>query len=1082
MNDDMKTLSKVLFFIVSILVCGTSFINAQVKGVVTSAQDEPLIGVTIKVENSTTGTITDFEGNFSVAAKPENSLVFSYVGYKTKTVKVGTQTFLNVMLEEDSEILEELVVIGYGTVKKSDLTGAITSIKASDLENSASAGIESALQGKIPGVFINKKSGEPGAAADIKIRGVGSFKSTGPLWVIDGVKQSPGVEFNMNDAESVEVLRDGSAAAIYGADAANGVVIVTTKRGKKGEAKINFNAYVGFNNPTNLPEMLTTRQLKELRLEDWNGQGRMTQEEMLAFPLQYSQANSGKDIRGYALDFDYTNADYNWRDIIFSQGVTQNYDLSFFKGTDVYNYYASFNYFDEKGTYLDTNFKRYSFRLNSDVKLNNWATFGESLQLTYTEKKPYANSNYLNNYMRTLPFMMPYDENNQPGGFGYFPTKDANGNDLVFLDLHDPKQETTVDIKRMLDKYDGSNLLADEKVTDINNSTLNVTGNVFLNIQPIKQLSVKAVLAGGFGTGSERAERGVFKYHENKSSLTPSVSERIIRSYGWTGQLYANYNETINEDHSLAVMLGMEAGKSYSKWLYGQAQNMIGGIYDINLADPVNKLVNESRGNNASASFFGRLNYDYKGKYLFMAMVRRDGYDRFGPNNRWGTFPSFSGAWRITGEDFIRDNDKFNWLTDLKLRASWGGLGNAGIPQNMYTASYILNYANYAWGPTTGTFGDQASATGVRLNRIPNYSIKWEEIRTTDIGLDVGVLNNSLVFSFDWYVKNTTDALFDISLPGMAGLGKQGPESSVYTLNVGKIRNTGCDFELTYRNKIGNDFGYSASANLGFFKNKVLATDDSGEILWAGNVTGGKVSSTREGYPMGTFFGYKVEGVFQTQEQVDAYNQKAQANGWDYYQEPGTGAGDLIFRDVDGDGHITDSGDITDLGNPWPNFTYGVNLSCNYKWLDFNVSFQGVQGNEIYNDFRTKTHTFFLDYNSTEYALNRWTGPGSTNENFRLISTDPNKNRQRISSWFVEDGSYLRMKNIQLGVTLPKAWVKKALLSSCRFYVSGQNLLTFTKYEGFDPEFSSGANTAYGIDTGYYPQNKSVLCGVQIEF
>lgn len=1078
----MKTLSKKTLLVMLLFIfCGISFkVNAQenyITGLVTSTQGEPLIGVSIMVENTKSGTVTDFDGNFSIDAQPEDKLTFTYIGYKSQTVKAGNQKFLNIKMEEDAEELEELVVIGYGAVKKSDLTGAVTSIKASDLQNTAAAGIEVALQGKIPGVFINKKSGKPGETADIKIRGIGSFNGAGPLWIIDGVAQNPGVEFNMNDAESVEILRDGSAAAIYGAAAANGVVIVTTKRGKSGDARLNLNAYVGFNKPTNLPNMLSTRQLKELRLEDWNGKGLMTQEQMLAFPLDYSLA-TGKDIRAYALDFDYTNADYNWKDIIFSTGITQNYDLSFTKGSDDYNYYASFNYYDEKGTYMETNFKRYSFRLNSDVKINKWLSFGESFQMTYTDNKPNANNNFLNNYMRTLPFMMPYDENNQPGGFGYFPTKDAEGNDLLFPDLNDPSK--SVDIKYMLDKYDGSNLLADEETTDIRKTVFNLNGNAFVKIQPIKQFSIKGTFAGGIGMGSDRTERGRFWYHEGKEWLSPSVTQNLNRSYGLTGQLVANYNDIFNDVHSLAVMAGMEASKSRGVGVNGHASNMLGDIYQISLADPEYQLISDTYSNSASLSYFGRVNYDYDDKYFLMALVRRDGYDRFGPDNRWGTFPSFSGAWKISNENFIRNNANFNWLTSLKLRASWGVLGNSGIPQFKYTSSYINAYSNYAWGPTDGS-GDQKSVTGSRLNQLPNHKIKWEEITTTDVGLDIGVLNNKLLFSFDWYIKNTTDALFNSSLPGMVGMGKHAWENIPYTLNVGKIRNTGCDFELTYRNKAGKDFNYSINANLGFFKNEVLATNEDNEILISGAVTGGHVSYTQKGYPMGTFFAYETIGVFQTEEQVEVYNRTARENGHDYYQESGTGPGDLIFRDVNGDGHI-DSKDITDVGNPWPDFTYGLTFNCNYKWLDFSIFFQGVQGNEIYNDFRIKTHTFTLDYNSTEYALNRWTGPGSTNENFRLSSEDPNKNERRASSWFVEDGSYLRMKNIQLGVTLPKQWTTKALISNCRFYVSGQNLLTFTKYEGFDPEFSTGSNTAYGIDTGYYPQSKSIICGVQIDF
>lgn len=1085
----MKNIFKGLLFVSGILICGICSLSAQssvsiLKGIVTSSQGEPLIGVSVLLNDANqevpVGTITNIDGEFSLEVPIGSELSFSYVGYKTKNVTVENYDYLTVTLAEDTEVLDEVVVIGYGAVKKSDLTGAVSSVKGESLQNTAAAGIESALQGKIPGVYISKKSGEPGSASDIKIRGVGSFNSSGPLWIIDGVAQSPGVDFNMNDAESVEVLRDGSAAAIYGASAANGVILVTTKRGKGEKAKVNFNAYVGFNSPTNLPDMLNTRELKELRLEDYRGIGRMTEEEMLAYPMQYYN-ETGYDIRGYALDFPYTNADYNWKDIIFSTGITQNYDLSFSKGTDTYNYYASFNYYDEKGTYIDTDFKRYSFRLNSDVKLTKWLSFGESLQMTYTDTNPYSNSNYLINYMRTLPFMMPYDENNQPGGFGYFPTHDENGNPLQFQDLNDPTK--TVTIKQMLDRYDGSNLLADELTTNISKSRYNVSGNAYFLVQPVKQFSIRATLAGGVGMSNDKTEKGVYQYYDTKANLSPYMKQVLARSWELTGQVYATYSDTFNDAHSLSVMIGAEGTKSSGITLTGEATDMIAGLYQIWLADNANRLVSDSYSNTASLSYFGRINYDYKGKYLLMALVRRDGYDRFGPENRWGTFPSISGAWKISGEDFIRENENLWWLSQLKLRASYGVLGNSGITQFKYTAAYITGYANYAWG-TTDSAGDQTTAMGLRLNQLPNHKIKWEEIATTDVGLDFAALNNSLLFSFDWYVKNTSDALFNSSLPGMVGMGKNSGEKILYTLNVGKIRNTGFDLDLTYQNRIGKDFNFSVNANMGFVRNMVLATNESNEVLVAGPVTGGNVSYTQKGYPMGTFFAYETVGVFQTQEEVDAYNAMAaeKSDGKHaYYQESGTAPGDLIFRDVNGDGYI-DSNDITDVGNPWPDFTYGFNLNFNWKWIDFSAFFQGVYGNEIYNDFRTKTHTFTLDYNTTTYALNRWTGPGSTNENFRLSASDPNGNEKKLSTWFIEDGSYLRLKNIQVGFSLPRLWLEKVKMSKCRFYVSGQNLLTFTKYEGFDPEFSTNSNTAAGIDTGYYPQSRSILCGVQIEF
>ena len=422
----MKVPLKAVLLTMTMLLCGVPFMRAQsnkVTGVVTSVQNEPLIGVTVMVENTTDGTVTDFDGNFSIVASPSDKLVFSYIGYVSQTIEVGDQTHIVVQLAEENEVLDELVVIGYGAVKKSDLTGAVSSVKSDQLENTASAGIESALQGKVPGVLITKNSGQPGGDTDIKIRGVGSFNSSGPLWVIDGVPQTPGTKFNMNDAESVEVLRDGSAAAIYGASAANGVILVTTKRGKEGKTRVNFNAYVGFNSPTNMPDMLSTQQLKSLRLEDYrgnrmdytgdmaqyNGYGPLSGEQMLManFPTAYSLANR-VDIRAYAPDFEYTNADYHWGDILFSTGITQNYDLSFTQGTDKYNYYASFNYYNEECTFVDTGFKRYSFRLNSDVKLTKWLTFGESLQMVYTDQNPMYNaSTFLNAYMRVMPFCIP---------------------------------------------------------------------------------------------------------------------------------------------------------------------------------------------------------------------------------------------------------------------------------------------------------------------------------------------------------------------------------------------------------------------------------------------------------------------------------------------------------------------------------------------------------------------------------------------------------------------------------------------------------------------------------------------------
>lgn len=1068
---------KILLFI---FLLTPGFLCAQIKtitGNVTTGNGEPMIGVSIAVKdaslNSPVGTMTDLDGNYSIQASSKAELTLTYLGYKPQAIAVGNRTIINITMEEDSQMLDEFVVIGYGTVKKSDVTGAISSVKATAIENNASAGIESALQGKVPGMLVTKSSGKPGATADIRLRGVGSFNSSGPLWIIDGVPQNPGAEFNMNDAESVEVLRDGSAA-IYGAAAANGVILVTTKQGKKGDAKISLNSYVGFNNPTNLPDMLSTRQLKELRLEDFNGKGKMTEAEMLAFPMWYSQ-NKSKNIIAYGLDYDLTNADYDWKDIIFSQGLTQNYDLSFSKGTDDYSYYASFNYYDEKGTYMDTRFKRYSFRLNTEVKLNKWIKFGENLQVIHINNKQNSNANFLVSYIRTAPFMMPYDETNQPGGFGYFPKTNVDGSPIT-----NPITGEVTSIENMLAAYDGRNLLAYEETADNRAKDYKINGNIYMKIEPIKELTVTATMFGGFAASDSRQENGQYRYAAEEK-LYSSMFKAVSSGYSLGGNLVATYNKTFNKKHSLTVMAGMEGQKAYSTGLNINAKNMIGDIYRASLADAINRQAGDSYSNNAFLSYFGRVNYSYDDKYIFMALARRDGYDKFSPDNRWGNFPSFSGAWKITNESFMKENKSLSWLTDLKLRASWGLLGNASIPQFLYTSNYITSNANYTFGPTDGD-GKQTSVTGLRLNRLPNRDIKWETISTTNIGSDMSVLNNSLLFTFDWYIKNTSNALFPSTLPAMAGLGKN-LENIVYYFNVGKIRNTGFDIEASYRNSIGKDLTYSIGANLGFVKNKVIGTDGSNAILYSDQRVLGSsnVSITQVGLPVGSFFAYDVEGVFQSQEEVDKYNEMAQEKGYSYYQQAGTAPGDLKYRDVTGDGHIN-SDDIVHVGDPWPDFTYGFNVGLNYKWFDFSVLFQGVQGNDIFNDFRTKTHFLYNDYNTTTYALDRWTGPGSTNKDFRSSSEDPNNNKGTVSTWFIEDGSYLRMKNIQLGFTFPKKWLNKVSLSKLRVYVSAQNLWTITNYEGFDPEFTSSKNTSFGIDVGNYPQYKTFLCGIQVDF
>ncbi|MDD6209123.1 MAG: TonB-dependent receptor [Bacteroidales bacterium] len=1053
---------KVSFtWILLIIACSiTPLLYGQqrsLRGVVISAIDEePLIGVSVVEKGTKNGVITDINGAFTITTTSKNPVLeFRYLGYASQTVEVRGNKELTIKMGENTEQLDEVVVVGYGTVKKSDLTGAITSVKSEDIVNTASSSVDVALQGKVSGVNIVKKSGRPGETADIKIRGIGTFGDSNPLWIIDGVQQSPGNQLNMNDVEHIEVLKDASAAAIYGSEAANGVIIVTTKRGKKGDAKVSFNGYVGGMFPTNLPNLLDSKQLKTLRIEDFNGKGGMTYQEMLNYDLSKHNASA------YALDFEPTNADYGWKDLLFSNGLVQNYDVSLSKGSDKFNYYAAFNYYDEGGTYIDTHFKRFSFRFNSDVTMKDWLKFGESLQLTYTNRNTESDPRYLEGFMRVLPFMMPYDETNQPGGFGYFP-KDVLVNGEPY------------DIKSNLAGYDGGNPLADELTNKGFSKDYTISGNIYADIQPLKQLNIRATFGGDFGTNNSGNRLSRYSYYPPiKEQLAVSMNENLSLGYSLLSNIVATYDQTFGEHH-VRLMAGFEARQGNGVNVNGSAKNMFGDKYTLNSASTENRDVSGSYNEWSSMSYFARLNYDYKDRYLFTAVVRSDGSDKFIGDYKWGTFPSFSAAWKIKEEAFLRDVD---WLSVLKLRASWGMLGNNRTGSFLYTSNYTTDNAHYAYGPG----GEQMSYGGVRLSRLPNKDIRWETVTTTDVGVDVAFLRNSLTFSVDWYVKNTTDALFQTTLPSIVGLGHTWATPPNYTVNVGEIRNMGMDFEAGYRGNVGRDFSYNIGANWGFFKNEVLKTNEEGDVLISGSVLGGtNISYTMTGLPMAAFYAYKTDGVFQNQAEVDAANAYAAQHGWTVYQETGTAPGDLKYVDVNGDGHIT-ADDITHVGNPWPKFMYGFNIGFSYKFLDFGAFFQGVVGNKIFNSFRSKTHTLYQDFNTTEYALNRWTGEGSTNEYFRQNVDDPNGNERKASTWFLEDGSYLRLKNVQIGLTLPSKWTKKAKIQKCRFYVSGQNLLTFTRYQGFDPELA-GDNTSYGIDGGNYPQNRSVMGGVQVEF
>ena len=1010
-------------------VSGQDAGTRQLSGKVTSASSgEPLPGVTIYQKGTNVGTFSDAEGNYSLNISDPATLVFSSVGFVTQEVNAGTSQVIDVSLQEDVTSLEEVVVIGYGEQKRSNLSGAVSSINVEDLENKTQFRLDQALQGMAAGVTVTRNGGAPGSSPTIHIRGVGSIGNTEPLWIVDGIRMEPGNHFDVDDVASIEVLKDAAASAIYGAKAAHGVILVTTKRGK-GDTKVTFKSSVGKRTPLNLPTLLNSADFVKYKKQSRQNAGQ----------------NPEPSWDNYEHDTDWIDAYYD------GSGVLQSYDLSIAKGDEKLNFFMSFGHDDEEGILIDNSYKRYSLRINSDVKLTDWLRLGESLLLSRVKENPIGNNNesYTGSIpFRSIPIMPVYDETNRYGGWGRAPVY-----------------------------FQGPNPVATQYQQHESRIYNRLNGNLYLEARPLKDLLLRAAV--GFNYTSFLGEKfdeafdyGAFANPINMLTWSAANEQSLIAN------MVATYTKVLGKN-DFKIMAGYEASSyepihfNVSKTMFpvnhSRSFNLGTGPYSstdpFNVNDPARML-----------SQFGRVNYNYDEKYFLEANLRRDASaPKFGPANLWGIFPSFSVAWKISQEPFFNDVPH---ITSLKLRASAGKLGSDNIGNYIYLKTYTSQFSTYAFDREGSN-----KVSGFYIGKFPNEEVKWEEVNMRNIALDLAAFENKFSFSIDYYIKDTEDLLYGVPIPASVGIATHNFDPVNPQINIGTLRNTGLDIEAGYKTSV-NKFNVIITGNTSFLKNEIrsLIAD---EYIIGGNGGGqiGGMTRTEAGMPMSSFYGFVVRRILNTEAEVNAINTWADDG---IYQEAGTAPGDLMYWDLSGpegvpDGEVTAEYDRTFIGNPWPEMTYALNVSADYNGMfDLSLQLQGVQGVDVFNADKAYTRNFFGDNNTTTRIYEAWT-PEKFTDHPRNIASDPNGNFGRPSSYFVEDGSYLKLRNIQIGFTLPSRHVDRVGLSKLRLYVNANNLLTFTKYSGLDPEIA-GSNTSRGVDYGLYPQVRTISAGLEAQF
>lgn len=966
-----------------------------ITGVVVDDQGESTIGASVSIKGTTIGTVTDVDGKFSLEVDENATISVSYLGFLTQEIPVAGKTNFHIVLKENAEMLDEIVVVGYGVMRKKDLTGSLSSIGAKTIQDKPVSNIGEALQGRAAGVQIIN-SGAPGSNVSIRVRGLGSINNSDPLLVIDGVPTDmPLNAINQNDVETIDILKDASATAIYGSRGANGVVLISTKKGKSGDGVISVGANWGIQNATSVPDMLNASQFASLHNEMMANSGK-TQRPDFADPLSWGKGT-------------------DWTDALLRTAMMQNYSVSYSGGNDKSNYYVSGGVLDQEGIVINTSYRRYTVQFNNESKVRSWLKFGNNVTLSHDTKK---NGSYnVLNTMSALPTQAIYNEDG---------TYSGPGTEAEYYG-------------------DARNPIGTARLEKNTTKGYNVLGNIYGEVSLFDKVTYK--MTGGIDFKFWDEETFSPKY-DWKPIPVPNSSrrEQSNKSLTYLWDNTVTYMDTFNEKHSLNIMLGSSAQNNVYNYMNASVKEFLSdGNSQLNngLLDPT---VGGSKNEWALLSFFGRANYSYDNKYLFTATVRRDGTSRISKSNRWGTFPSFSAAWRMSEESFFK---KSNLLSDLKLRLGYGVTGNQAVLDN-YAAITRLKIAQYVFNGTP--------VSTLYPLVMPNPDIKWETVKQGNIGFDATLLDQRINLTFDTYIKRTTDMLVAMVVPISSGY------SDIYTpmINAGEVKNTGWELSISSQNTKGA-FEWNTDFNISYNKNKVVKLNNGTPIYFG-------TQSHIEGRPVGSFYGWVTNGIFQNWDEVNNYAYQYQ--GADAAN--GTAPGDIKFLDINNDGVVNDY-DRTYIGNPTPAWNFSMNNSFAYRNFDLQIFLQGVAGNKIYNSNRVSLEGMYTIKNQTTKVLDRWTGEGTSNSIPRAIYSDPNKNT-RTSNRFVEGGKYLRLKNVTLGYTLPASLLKKAYISNLRVYMSAQNLLTLTKYSGFDPEVQGG------VDNSSYPLTRTISFGVDFKF
>ena len=1011
-----------------------------VKGTVTeNVFNEPVQGATVVETGTSNGVATDLDGNFTLTVSVKSTLTISFVGYKTQVLQ--PQATMNVMLEENSELLNEMVVTGYTMQRKADLTGAVSVVSVDEIAKQNENNPIKALQGRVPGMNI-MADGSPSGAATVRIRGIGTLNNNDPLYIIDGVPTKAGMhELNGNDIESIQVLKDAASASIYGSRAANGVIIITTKRGKEGKVKINFDASVAIQTYAHKMDVLNAKEFGQVMWQGYVNDGLDPNQNGLGYHYDWSYNQQGVPVLNGITMSKYLDAagttpaaDTDWFDKTTRTGVIQQYNVSLSNGSERGSSFFSLGYYKNKGIIKMTDFERFSARMNSDYKLlkigdRNIVTVGENFTVNRTSEVQ-APGGFLENVLQFNPSLPVRTVNGDYAGpVGGYPDRE---NPLARLDRNSDNRYT---YWRMF-------------------------GDAYLNINPFKDFNIKTT----FGLDYAQKQQRIFQYPITEGTVANPINGVEAKQEHWTKWMWnaiATYNFEVGK-HRGDAMVGTELNREDDVWFSGKK-------YDYMILNPdymwPNAGVGEaeaygSGGGYTLVSFFGKVNYTYADRYLASLTIRRDGSSRFGKNKRYGTFPSVSAGWRISEEKFM---EKTDWLDNLKLRASWGQTGNQEISNTARYTLYESNYGEAGFGGQSygtsydiaGTNGGQTLPSGFKRNQLGNDDLKWETTTQTNLGFDFGLFRNALYGSFEWYYKKTKDIL--VEMPGIGVMG----EGCSQWINAGEMVNKGVEFNMGYRGNIC-DFQYDFTGNIGTYRNKVTKLP---ETIAARGTFGGNGVESVVGHPMGAQVGYVYDGIFKSQEEID-----------NHATQNGAGLGRIRWKDINSDGVINEK-DQQWIYNPVPDFTWGLNIYLQYKNWDFTMFWQGVHGVDVISDLKRETDLWsglnISNLNKGDRLLNAWS-PTNMGSNIPAISTMDNNNEKRVSSYFVENGSYAKLRTIQLGYNFPKSICEKMHMERLRMYLSAQNLFTIKSksFTGVDPE-----NANFG-----YPIPLNVTFGLNVSF